>query len=77
MKPALCVLRSSFEWNLPPYDIPDMYAKAGTPCNNYKGYCDVFKKCREVCIFPSLHHTCSLQDESLMNCNILLQFSYE
>lgn len=39
---------SSFEWNKPPYDIPDMYAKAGTPCNNYKGYCDVFKKCREV-----------------------------
>ncbi|KAK4292187.1 hypothetical protein Pmani_035029 [Petrolisthes manimaculis] len=42
----LCM--SSFEWNVPPYDIPDMYAKAGTPCNNYKGYCDVFKKCREV-----------------------------
>ncbi|XP_071549601.1 uncharacterized protein [Panulirus ornatus] len=39
---------SSFEWNVKPYDIPDMYAKAGTPCNNYKGYCDVFKKCREV-----------------------------
>nr|XP_045622602.1 uncharacterized protein LOC123773138 [Procambarus clarkii] len=39
---------SSFEWNVPPYDIPDMYAKAGTPCNNYKGYCDVFNKCREV-----------------------------
>ncbi|XP_053638432.2 uncharacterized protein Kul isoform X2 [Cherax quadricarinatus] len=42
----LCL--SSFEWNVPPYDIPDMYAKAGTPCNNYKGYCDVFNKCREV-----------------------------
>ncbi|KAK7069874.1 hypothetical protein SK128_009120 [Halocaridina rubra] len=39
---------SSFEWNVVPYDIPDMYAKAGTPCNDYKGYCDVFKKCREV-----------------------------
>ncbi|XP_068228100.1 LOW QUALITY PROTEIN: uncharacterized protein Kul [Palaemon carinicauda] len=40
--------KSSFEWNDVPYDIPDMYAKAGTPCNDYKGYCDVFKKCREV-----------------------------
>ena len=39
---------SSFELNLPPKDIPDMYSKPGTPCNNYQGYCDVFQKCREV-----------------------------
>ncbi|KAF2363411.1 Disintegrin domain [Trinorchestia longiramus] len=39
---------SSFDWNVYPYNIPDMYAKAGTPCDDYKGYCDVFKKCREV-----------------------------
>ncbi|XP_044743538.1 disintegrin and metalloproteinase domain-containing protein 10-like [Chrysoperla carnea] len=39
---------SSFEWNQYPYDIPDMYSKPGTPCNNYNGYCDVFQKCREV-----------------------------
>merc|ERR1712106_602674 len=39
---------SSFELNLPPKDVPDMYSKPGTPCNNYKGYCDVFQKCREV-----------------------------
>lgn len=25
-----------------------MYAKPGTPCNDYIGYCDVFQKCREV-----------------------------
>ena len=25
-----------------------MFSKAGTPCNNYAGYCDVFQKCREV-----------------------------
>jgi disintegrin and metalloproteinase domain-containing protein 10 len=25
-----------------------MYAKPGTPCNDYNGYCDVFQKCREV-----------------------------
>lgn len=31
-----------------PYDVPDMYSKPGTPCNNYNGYCDVFQKCREV-----------------------------
>lgn len=31
-----------------PYDIPDMFAKPGTPCNNYIGYCDVFQVCREV-----------------------------
>ncbi|GAB6032029.1 hypothetical protein CHUAL_010400 [Chamberlinius hualienensis] len=39
---------SSFDWNTPPYDIPDMFAKPGTPCDNYNGYCDVFQKCREV-----------------------------
>merc|ERR1711892_30009 len=31
-----------------PRDVPDMYSKPGTPCNNYQGYCDVFQKCREV-----------------------------
>jgi len=40
--------RSSFDWNVYPYNIPGMHAKAGTPCDDYKGYCDVFKKCREV-----------------------------
>ncbi|XP_066149642.1 disintegrin and metalloproteinase domain-containing protein 10-like [Euwallacea fornicatus] len=40
--------KSSFEWNDMPYDIPDMYAKPGTPCNDYSGYCDVFQMCREV-----------------------------
>lgn len=25
-----------------------MFAKPGTPCNDYNGYCDVFRKCREV-----------------------------
>ncbi|CAH1155155.1 unnamed protein product [Phaedon cochleariae] len=39
---------SSFAWNDMPYDIPDMYSKPGTPCNNYIGYCDVFQMCREV-----------------------------
>ncbi|CAK1598538.1 unnamed protein product [Parnassius mnemosyne] len=39
---------SSFRWNTPPYDVPDMYAKPGTPCNDYNGYCDVFQRCREV-----------------------------
>ncbi|XP_076759487.1 disintegrin and metalloproteinase domain-containing protein 10 isoform X2 [Xylocopa sonorina] len=39
---------SSFMWNSPPYDIPDMFSKPGTPCNDYNGYCDVFQKCREV-----------------------------
>ena len=43
-KPCL----SSFDLNLPPHDLPDMYSKPGTPCNNYQGYCDVFQKCREV-----------------------------
>ncbi|CAH0552456.1 unnamed protein product [Brassicogethes aeneus] len=39
---------SSFNWNDMPYDIPDMYSKPGTPCNDYNGYCDVFQMCREV-----------------------------
>ena len=45
-KDAKCM--SSFELNLPPFDVPDMFSKPGTPCNNYAGYCDVFQKCREV-----------------------------
>lgn len=40
--------RSSFQWNESPYDIPAMYSKPGTPCNDYAGYCDVFQRCREV-----------------------------
>ncbi|KAK9504096.1 hypothetical protein O3M35_010513 [Rhynocoris fuscipes] len=40
--------KSSFAWNSIPYDIPDMFSKPGTPCNDYNGYCDVFQKCREV-----------------------------
>lgn len=39
---------SSFEWNEIPYDVPDMFSKPGTPCNDYSGYCDVFQVCREV-----------------------------
>ena len=39
---------SSFELNEAPFDVPDMFSKPGTPCNNYQGYCDVFQKCREV-----------------------------
>lgn len=29
--------KSSFEWNDKPYDVPDMYSKPGTPCNDYNG----------------------------------------
>ncbi|XP_041355885.1 disintegrin and metalloproteinase domain-containing protein 10-like [Gigantopelta aegis] len=35
----------------PSYDIaglPNTTAVPGTPCNDYNGYCDVFKRCREV-----------------------------
>ncbi|KAJ9591389.1 hypothetical protein L9F63_001995, partial [Diploptera punctata] len=39
---------SSFDWNSPPYDMPNLFSKPGTPCNDYNGYCDVFQKCREV-----------------------------
>ena len=37
-----------FQLNSAPADIPDMYSKPGTACNDYTGYCDVFQKCREV-----------------------------
>ena len=47
--------KSSFELNVPPYDVPDMFSKPGTPCKNYKGYCDVFQKCREVSLERRLH----------------------
>src|SRR5690348_7568085 len=39
---------SSFDWIEEPYDIPQLYAKAGTPCRNYTGYCDSYHFCREV-----------------------------
>jgi len=60
---------SSFEWNSLPYNIPDMYAKAGTPCDEYKGYCDVFNKCREVDPSGPLAtlRRLLLSDESLAN----------
>ena len=37
-----------FQLNAEPQNIPDMYSKPGTACNDYTGYCDVFQKCREV-----------------------------
>ncbi|XP_017493589.1 PREDICTED: disintegrin and metalloproteinase domain-containing protein 10-like, partial [Rhagoletis zephyria] len=40
--------KSSFEWNTTPYDVPDLYSKPGTPCDNYNGYCDTSQRCREV-----------------------------
>lgn len=39
---------SSFDWTEEPYDIPHLYAKPGTPCRNYSGYCDSYHVCREV-----------------------------
>ncbi|KFM71799.1 Disintegrin and metalloproteinase domain-containing protein 10, partial [Stegodyphus mimosarum] len=42
--------KSSFDWNFSPYDVPDLFAKPGTPCDNYSGYCDVFQKCRELVV---------------------------
>lgn len=42
------VARSSKEWNTSPYDVPDLPAKPGTPCDNYNGYCDSNLRCREV-----------------------------
>lgn len=52
------VLRSSFAWNNIPFDIPDMYSKPGTPCNDYNGYCDVFQKCREVSYYLFIQTFC-------------------
>lgn len=52
---SMCPIRSSFQFNQAPYDVPNMYAKPGTPCNDYNGYCDVFRKCREV-RYQFLHH---------------------
>lgn len=40
--------KSSFEWNSPPYDVPDLLAKPGSPCNQYLGYCDVNLQCHEI-----------------------------
>ena len=45
---VLKLIFSNFQLNSAPADIPDMYSKPGTACNDYTGYCDVFQKCREV-----------------------------
>ncbi|XP_060552175.1 disintegrin and metalloproteinase domain-containing protein 10-like [Ruditapes philippinarum] len=36
--------KSSYELD----DVPDAKSLAGQPCNDYQGYCDVFKICRQV-----------------------------
>jgi len=41
--------RPAVEWNgLERFDIPQLTAKPGSPCFNFRGFCDVFHKCREV-----------------------------
>ncbi|CAD5110616.1 DgyrCDS2 [Dimorphilus gyrociliatus] len=40
--------KSSFSWNESPTNLPNLLARPGSPCANYKGYCDVFHKCRSV-----------------------------
>ena len=37
-------IRSSYSLD----DVPDAESLAGQPCNDYEGYCDVFKICRQV-----------------------------
>ncbi|ODN05356.1 Disintegrin and metalloproteinase domain-containing protein 10 [Orchesella cincta] len=39
---------SSYQWNEPPFDVPNLYSKPGSPCKNYTGYCDAYHVCREV-----------------------------
>jgi disintegrin and metalloproteinase domain-containing protein 10 len=43
-----CLSSFDSQFNVAPYDVPNMYSKPGTPCNDYNGYCDVFQRCREV-----------------------------
>lgn len=38
------VCRSSYDLT----DVPDGLVQPGTPCNDFKGYCDVLRKCRSV-----------------------------
>ncbi|KAG8242950.1 hypothetical protein J6590_055673 [Homalodisca vitripennis] len=57
---------SSFVWNSAPYDIPDMFSKPGTPCNDYNGYCDVFQKCREELVASNM--VSPTQFQHLYNC---------
>jgi len=40
--------KSSFSWNEGAYEVPNLYAKPGSPCRNYTGYCDSYHNCREV-----------------------------
>ncbi|KAK2144321.1 hypothetical protein LSH36_767g00016 [Paralvinella palmiformis] len=43
---SLC--KSSFEWNLEPFNIPDLMISAGSACYQYQGICDESHKCREM-----------------------------
>lgn len=46
--------KSSFQWNEVPYDVPDMFAKPGTPCNDYNGY-EFCVKCRKTKQYTGYH----------------------
>lgn len=51
--------KSSFLWNDVPFDVPDMFAKPGTPCNDYNGYV-----LQEICL-RQVHNFCSLYLKNL------------
>ena len=45
----LLCYRPAVEWNeMERFSIPQLSAKPGSPCFNFRGFCDVFHKCREV-----------------------------
>lgn len=43
--------KSSFEWNSPPYDVPDLLSKPGTPCKF------VFTKIIAIIVITNLFET--------------------
>jgi len=55
---SLC-FRAALEWNeMERVNIPQLTAKPGSPCFNFRGFCDVFHKCREVTIYNNYSSHC-------------------
>lgn len=40
--------KSSFQWNLEPFNVPDLMISAGSACYQYQGVCDESHTCREM-----------------------------
>ncbi len=52
---AFCIRhRSSFEWNMEPFNVPDLLVSAGTACYGYQGVCDELSQVPRVSLLSAI-----------------------